>query len=183
MVSLHKGFCRCAKSKLPTVMSSSSIKEREGTDLDTVSWENCFMSSPQVLLAASIFKLKILHFLWCSRVWSPTQLFTTCSPLATEPEQGLWRPFPHVWKRGSGVLSDFLVTASWSESLNQIAECVIICDDVGNQAQDLVCMQCTCTGNPIITLLTPFNPALCDKKSRSEHQTLFPLFGRIWAWD
>ena len=98
MASLHKGFCRCAKSKLPTVMSSSSIKEREGTDLDTVSWENCFMSSPQVLLAASIFKLKILHFLWCSRVWSPTQLFTTCSTLATEPEQGLWQ-----WDKGLGM--------------------------------------------------------------------------------
>ena len=45
MLSLHRGFCRCAKSKLPTVMSSSSTKEREGTDFDTGSWESHFMSS------------------------------------------------------------------------------------------------------------------------------------------
>ena len=32
-------------------------------------------------------------------------------------------------------------------------------------------------GNAIITFFTPFDPAPCDKKSRSEHQTLFPLFG------
>ena len=32
-------------------------------------------------------------------------------------------------------------------------------------------------GNAIIM---PFDPAPCDKKSHSEHQTLFPLFGRVW---
>ena len=37
------------------------------------------------------------------------------------------------------------------------------------------CMQCM--GKAIITSFTPFDPAPCDKKSRSEHQTLFPLFG------
>ena len=37
-------------------------------------------------------------------------------------------------ERGSGVLSDFLVTAPQSESLNQIAERVIMCNDVGNPA-------------------------------------------------
>ena len=41
-------------------------------------------------------------------------------------------------------------------------------------------------GNAMITSFTPFDPTLCDKKSRSEHQTLFPLFGeglgmRLWA--
>ena len=44
------------------------------------------------------------------------------------------RPSPHVRERGSGVLSDFLVNwgevAPRSESSNQIAECVIIGDDV-----------------------------------------------------
>ena len=84
-------------------------------------------------------------------------------------------------ERVSGVLSDFLVTAPQSESSNQIAERVIICDDVSNRAQDLVCMQCM--GNAIITFFMPFDPAPCDKKSRSEHQTLFPLFGRVWARD
>ena len=32
-------------------------------------------------------------------------------------------------------------------------------------------------GNAIITFFMPFDPAPCDKKSCSEHQTLFPLFG------
>ena len=44
------------------------------------------------------------------------------------------RPSPHVRERGSGVLSDFLVkwggVAPRSESSNQIAERVIIGDDV-----------------------------------------------------
>ena len=35
----------------------------------------------------------------------------------------------------------------------------------------------TAWGNAIITFFMPFDPAPCDKKSRSEHQTLFPLFG------
>ena len=36
---------------------------------------------------------------------------------------------------------------------------------------------CNAWGNAIITFFTPFDPAPCDKKSRSVHQTLFPLFG------
>ena len=36
---------------------------------------------------------------------------------------------------------------------------------------------CIAWGNAIITFFTPFDPAPLDKKSRSEHQTLFPLFG------
>ena len=32
-------------------------------------------------------------------------------------------------------------------------------------------------GNAIITFFMPFDPAPCDKRSCSEHQTLFPLFG------
>ena len=36
---------------------------------------------------------------------------------------------------------------------------------------------CNAGGNAIITFFTPFDPAPCDKKSRSEHQILFPLFG------
>ena len=36
---------------------------------------------------------------------------------------------------------------------------------------------CKCMGNAIITFFTLFDSAPCDKKSRSEHQTLFPLFG------
>ena len=36
---------------------------------------------------------------------------------------------------------------------------------------------CNAWGNAIITFFTPFDLAPCDKKSRSEHQTLFPLFG------
>ena len=31
--------------------------------------------------------------------------------------------------------------------------------------------------NTIMTLLTKYGPASCDKKCHSEHQTLFPLFG------
>ena len=36
---------------------------------------------------------------------------------------------------------------------------------------------CNAWGNVIITFFMPFDPAPCDKKSRSEHQALFPLFG------
>ena len=32
-------------------------------------------------------------------------------------------------------------------------------------------------GNAMITFFTPFDPTPCDKKSRSEHQTFFLLFG------
>ena len=35
----------------------------------------------------------------------------------------------------------------------------------------------------VITFLTPFSPAPCAKKYRSEHQTLFPRFGRVWERD
>ena len=38
-------------------------------------------------------------------------------------------------------------------------------------------VQCTCTGNAMITFFTLFDPTPFDKKCRSEHQTLFPLFG------
>ena len=34
-----------------------------------------------------------------------------------------------------------------------------------------------CMGECSNYIFTPFDPAPCDKKSRSEHQTLFPLFG------
>ena len=37
--------------------------------------------------------------------------------------------------------------------------------------------------NAIITFLTLYSPAPCAKKCRSEHQTLFPLFGRVWERD
>ena len=51
------------------------------------------------------------------------------------------RPFPHVRERGSGVLSDFSCQmgrdSSQSERSNQIAECVIICNDLDNRAWDL----------------------------------------------
>ena len=36
---------------------------------------------------------------------------------------------------------------------------------------------CNAWGNAIITFFMPFDPAPYDKKSHSEHQTLFPLFG------
>ena len=36
---------------------------------------------------------------------------------------------------------------------------------------------CSAWGNAIMTFFTQFDPAPCDKKSRSERQTLFPLFG------
>ena len=71
----------------------------------------------------------------------------------------------------------FLVTAPRSESSNQIAECVIICKDAGNQVRDSVCMQCM--GDGIITSLNPAHVISC-----SEHQTLFLLFrGAILAQD
>ena len=38
-------------------------------------------------------------------------------------------------------------------------------------------------GNAIITFFMPFDPTPYDKKSHSEHQTLFPLFGRVWSRD
>ena len=85
---------------------------------------------------------------------------------------------PRTCEREGGVFSaTFLVTwggvAPCSESSNQIAEHIIICEDAGNRAQDSVRMECM--GNVMITFFMPFNPAPCDKKSRSEHQTL-PTF-------
>ena len=52
------------------------------------------------------------------------------------------RPSPHMRERGSGVLRDF--SCHSSESLNQIAECVIICDDIAikHKIYSVVCMQC-----------------------------------------
>ena len=45
-------------------------------------------------------------------------------------------------------------------------------------------VQCMCTGNAIITFFTPFDPVPCDKKCRSEHQTLFLVFGGgVWGGD
>ena len=45
-------------------------------------------------------------------------------------------------------------------------------------------VRCTCMGNAIIIFFTPFDPAPYDKKCRSEHQTLFPLFrGEVWGPD
>ena len=40
-----------------------------------------------------------------------------------------------------------------------------------------------CMGNVMVIFFTPFDPVPCDNKSRSEHQTLFPLFRRVWARD
>ena len=55
------------------------------------------------------------------------------------------------------------------------------CSELTFLVWDLVCMQCM--GNAIIAFFTPFDPAPDDKKCRSEHQTLFPLFGGVWARD
>ena len=62
-------------------------------------------------------------------------------PSSNSVEGGLVpRPSPHVQERGSGVLNDFSCqmgrVAPRSESSNQIAERVIIGDDVGNRARD-----------------------------------------------
>jgi len=43
---------------------------------------------------------------------------------------------------------------------------------------------CNAWRNAIITFFMPFNPTPCDKKSRSEHQTLFlARVGRVWVRD
>ena len=87
------------------------------------------------------------------------------------------RPSYTCEKEGLVFWPTFLVTAAQSESSNQIAECVIICKDAGNQVRDSVCMQCM--GDGIITSLNPAHVISC-----SEHQTLFLLFrGAILAQD
>ena len=63
------------------------------------------------------------------------------------------RPSCACEKEGLVFWVTFLVTAPRSENSNQIAERIIICNDVGTRAQDLVCMQCM--GNAIITFFMP----------------------------
>ena len=115
------------------------------------------------------------------------------------------RPSPHVRERGSGVLSNFSYqmgrgssmiwklesdcrTRNWYSTtvLFNRGRCWIewaMLLDTGRaivqtaQLGIILHAACNAWGNAIITFFTPFDPAPCDKKSRSEHQTLFPLFG------
>ena len=72
-------------------------------------------------------------------------------------------------KRGSGVLNDFSCHSS------PIRELESDCRTSSSTRSSMPAVRCTCTGNAIFT---PFDPAPCDKKCRSEHQTLFLLFGK-----
>ena len=81
-------------------------------------------------------------------------------------------------KGGSGVLNDFSCHSS------PIRELESDCRTSSSMRSSIPAVRCTCTGNAIITFFTPFDPAPCDKKCRSEHQTLFPLFGGgVWGRD
>ena len=87
---------------------------------------------------------------------------------------------PHVWERGSGVLNNFCCHSSpiWALELDCRTRNYMCWH---HRARDLVCLQCK---SAIVTFFTPFNPTPCDKKCRSEHQTLFPLYRRgVWACD
>ena len=87
-------------------------------------------------------------------------------------------PSPHVRESGSGVLNDFSCHSS------PIRELKSDCRTSSSMRSSMPAVQCTCMGNAIITSFTPFHPAPCDKKCRSEHQTLFPLFrGGVWGRD
>ena len=74
-------------------------------------------------------------------------------------------------KGGSGVLNDFSCHSSLIRELQSDYRMS------SSTRSSMPAVRCTCTGNAIITFFTPFDPAPCDKKCRSEHQTLFPLFG------
>ena len=79
-------------------------------------------------------------------------------------------------KGGSGVLNDFFCHSS------PIRELESDCRTSSSTRSSMPAVRCTCTGNAIITFFMPFNPAPCDKKFHSEHQTLFPLFGGgVWG--
>ena len=77
-------------------------------------------------------------------------------------------PSPHMRERGSGVLNDFSCHSSLIWELESNCR---TCNYMRwrRRARDLVCLQCTCTGNAIITFFTLFDPAPCDNKCRSEH--------------
>ena len=78
-------------------------------------------------------------------------------------------PSLHVRERGSGVLNDFSCHSS------PIRELESDCRTSSSTRSSMPAVQCTCMGN---AFFTPFDPTPCDKKCRSEHQTLFPLFRR-----
>ena len=79
-------------------------------------------------------------------------------------------------KGGSGVLNNFSCHSS------PIREFESDCRTSLSMRSSMPAVRCMCTGNAIITFFTPFDPAPCDKKCRSEHQILFPLFGGgVWG--
>ena len=81
-------------------------------------------------------------------------------------------------KGGSGILNDFSCHSS------PIRELESDCRTSSSTRSSMPAVRCTCIGNVIITFFMPFDPAPCDKKCRSEHQTLFPLFrGGVWGRD
>ena len=81
-------------------------------------------------------------------------------------------------KGGSGVLNDFSCHSS------PIKELESDCRTSSSTRSSMPAVQFTCMGNAIITFFMPFDPAPCDKKCHSEHQTLFPLFGGgVWGRD
>ena len=75
----------------------------------------------------------------------------------------------HVRERGSGILNYFSCHSS------RIRELKSDCRTSSSTRSSMPAVQCTCMGN---AFFTPFDPTPCDKKCRSEHQTLFPLFRR-----
>ena len=85
-------------------------------------------------------------------------------------------PSPHVRERGSGVLNNFSCHSSPIRELESDRRTSL------STRSSMPAVQCTCMGNALITFFTSFDPTPCDKKCRSEHQTLFPLFrGGVWG--
>ena len=116
--------------------------------------------------------LKYKNYLSRPEAQSRVQLFTMSMTTHAQPP-------PHTCKKGgSGVLNDFFCHSS------PIRELESDCRKSLSTRSSIPAVQCTCTGNAIITFFTPFNPTPCDKKCCSEHQTLFPLLGGgVWRRD
>ena len=105
---------------------------------------------------------------------------SSCSPIANTAVTILSSlvpsPSPHVGERR--------VWCSERCHNSPIRELESDCRTSSSTRFSMAAVRCTCTGNAIITFFTPFDPAPCDKKCRSEHQTLFPLFGGgVWGRD
>ena len=80
--------------------------------------------------------------------------------LSTHPLVLMPRPSRTCEKESLVFWATFLVTAPPIWELQ--SDCRTICDDIGNWAQDSVCMQCI--GNAIITFFMPLTPPQVTRK-------------------